>query len=183
MQKSSDMPIFFWIFLAFIAYSLISHAIEMQRRRRQMPRLAEKFGLKHWGDSLPPELPLDESELAPISRTFNVFEGSPNNVPTVIFDVEKRSGKGFAYFTVVAAKGEAPFGAEAFDPDLTTTRLGEWTLLYKPREIFSLGRRLLSMQQIEDQLRSVRPSSTNLQTKTGAPFIPASTRRTGIEQT
>jgi hypothetical protein len=160
LQNSQDIPIFAWLIAAYFAYLWISHAIEMWKRRRQMPELARKLGLKHWGDSLPPEFSLEDSELTPILRTFNVLEGNSNGVPVAVFDVAKRAGKGNAYFTVIAAKGRAPFGAEAFDPDLTTASSGEWTLLYRPRSLFSFANRLLSMQQIEDQLRSVRPSAT-----------------------
>jgi hypothetical protein len=119
--------------------------------------LAAKFGLKQWGDdSLPSDLFLDGSEIAPVLRIFNVFEGVINTVHVAIFDVVKRAGKTSAYFTVIAARGNDPFGPQAFDPDLTTERCGEWVLLYRPKTPFSLGSRLLPMRQIEAQLMSVR---------------------------
>lgn len=156
LERASDIPIFFWLVFAFVGYTWISHAAEIARRRRQLPELAKKFNLKYWGDSLPPQLTLEGTEVAPVLRTFNVFEGNSNGVPVAVFDVAKRSGKSTAYFTIITANGRDPFGAEAFDPDLTTANAGEWRLLYRPREMFSFSNRLLSMQQIEDQLRSVR---------------------------
>jgi hypothetical protein len=157
LQGANDIPIFFWLPLAFVAYVWISHAIVTSKRKRQLPELAKRLNLNQWGDdSLPGDLYLDGTEIAPVTRTFNVFEGTSNGVPVAIFDVSRRAGKGTSYFTVIAARGPDPFGAEAFDPDLTTTRSGEWTLLYRPREMFSFASRLLPVQQIEDQLRSIR---------------------------
>jgi hypothetical protein len=155
-----DIPVFFWLVWAFVAYVWAAHAIRIWQRRRQMPELAKRLGFKKWGDdSLPGDLYLDGTSIAPVSRTFNVFDGTLNGVAVAVFDVAKRAGKGTAYFTVVAARGQDPFGAEAFDPDLTTERSGDWTLLYRPKGIFSFASRLLSLQQIENQLRSVRPST------------------------
>lgn len=157
MQNSEHIPIFFWLIFAYIGYVLIAHVVEMYRRKRWMPVLAAKLGLKQWGDgSLPPELSLDGSDFANVLRTFNVFEETVNGVRVAIFDVAKRAGRSTAYFTVIAAQGDEPFGAEAFDPDLATARSGEWTLLYRPRNAFSFTSRLLPMEQIEAQLKSVR---------------------------
>jgi hypothetical protein len=165
MGHGGGFPVWWWCWTAFILALIIRQSIVLKMRGRTMATLAEQLQFQPWGDnSLPSDLSLTQSSIYPIRRIFHIFHGTMNGVPVAFFDVAKQSGKTSAYFTVIAARSaHDPFGAEAFDPDLTAERTGEWVLLYRPRNSFSFSSRLLSMKAIQDQLASVRNVETEPQ--------------------
>ena len=157
MHGDEKTPWIVWVFWSLVLVTLLRHYTIRWQRRRSLPLLASRLGLKPFGEgSTPRDLYLEDSSLDPVDRVFNVFSGASHSVPVCFFDVAKRRSKGSEYFTVLAARGADPFGAEVFDPDLYTERVGAWTLLHSSRRLF-FGRRLLSIVEIEAQIRSVRP--------------------------
>ena len=159
MVRGDDAPpIFWWLWMGFIATLISVNGLRELRRRREFPRFAERMGMAIWpDDSLPKDLPIYEASFLPITRTRYIARGSVRDVPVLTFEVQKGSGRSVSYFTVLAAKGPGyPFGSETFDPELETERLGEWFLLYRPHKLFSLRARLMPFDEMEAQLRSVR---------------------------
>ena len=151
-------PVWWWLFGACVLLIMASHFFLLLRRKLLFPAFAQQLGLAVWpSDSLPGDIPLQAASFHPVTKVFNIAAGTMAGVPVITFDAVKRAGRSATYFTVLGARSAGfPFGAEMFDPDLKSERLGEWFLLYRPQRMFAVGTRLMPFEQIAAQLRSVR---------------------------
>ncbi len=83
----------FAVWMSMLGALVVASFIASCKRAKSMVTLADRLGLKMWGDRLPPELTLAGTPIADASATWNVMEGKQNGVPIVVFDCRMGSGK------------------------------------------------------------------------------------------
>lgn len=144
----------FWMLA--IASILLWSVLQTQNRKRSMAELANRLGLKSWGNRLPPELSLSGTPIARASATWNVFEGIQNHVPVIVFDCRMGAGKSSWRRTVIAARADRDvFETIPSDSSYVVDRSGEWMVFYAPKRGFIVGSPLMPIAELEARLSTL----------------------------
>ena len=110
---------------------------------------ARNAGFTYIGAALPRSFPFGKTSVR-AGTVRNAVAGDKDNAEFVFFDCRIGSGKGQFSQTLVAVRGfDKGFESARFDPNLTTERVEDWTLIY-------LYKRLLRPQEIDDLISSVQ---------------------------
>jgi hypothetical protein len=146
----------FAVWMSMLGALVVASFIASRKRAKSMVTLADRLGLKMWGDRLPPELTLAGTPIADASATWNVMEGKQNGVPIIVFDCRMGRGKGSWRRTVIAARSSRDvFASVPSESSYTVDRAGEWVVLYAPKRGFAVGRSLMPLSELEARLSTV----------------------------
>jgi hypothetical protein len=105
-------------------------------RTREIRQLAETTGFHYSDNALPRSLGKLPSG---ITSVWNVLDGEHRGRRVIVFDCKFGEGKGSWRRTVIAIQAErSSISASAFDPEVEVEQIGEWTFLYRPRQLASL---------------------------------------------
>jgi hypothetical protein len=135
LHTQAEFGFFGYLWLAFMV-ALAARAMVLARaRKKQFRHYAQSHGLNYIGAALPMSFPLDKTSVYRSGWIRNAVAGQMSGMDLLFFDCSVGTGKGRRTQTVVALRGPVErFGTLRFDPSLTTEKIGEWTLLFRPRE-------------------------------------------------
>ena len=127
----------------------------MRQRKADMREMASRLGLQPWpDDSLPRDLSLRGTPFENWRNLFNIYEGILSGVQVAVLDFRRHVGKGSWSRTIVAAKtADDVFATKSFD--LETLQVGQWQLLFAPKELVNSSK-LLDVAEVEETLKDIR---------------------------
>ena len=126
----------------------LSHA-----RTREIRRLAETTGFHYLENALPRSLKILPSG---ITSVWNVLDGEHRGRRVIAFDCKFGEGKGSWRRTVIAIQAErSSVTASAFDPEVEVEQIGEWTFLYRPRQLSFIARQLTPVAELAAYLDAI----------------------------
>ncbi len=148
-----------WEFVAWVVFLgtlVIWSFISGRKRAKSMMALADRLGMKMWGDLLPPELSLTGTPISGASATWSVMEGKQNGIPVIVFDCRMGTGKGSWRRTVIAARSSQDvFATVLSESSYTVDRAGDWLILYAPKRGFAIGGSLMPISELEARLSTL----------------------------
>ena len=122
-------------------------------RTREIRRLAETTGFHYLDNALPRSLGNLPSG---ITSVWNVLDGEHRGRRVIAFDCKFGEGKGSWRRTVIAIQAErSSITASAFDPEVEVDQIGEWTFLYRPRQLAFIARQLTPVAELAAYLDAI----------------------------
>jgi len=120
---------------------------------RQIRRLAETTGFHYLNNALPRSL---RNLPSGITSVWNVLDGEHRGRRVIAFDCRFGQGKGSWRRTVIAIQAErSSITASAFDPEVEVEQIGEWTFLYRPRQLAFITRQLTPVAELAAYLDAI----------------------------
>ncbi|MGI4815259.1 MAG: hypothetical protein ACRYGG_18270, partial [Janthinobacterium lividum] len=129
----------FAAWMTFLGALVVWSFLNSHKRAKAMVALADRLGLKMWGERLPAELSLAGTPISGASATWSVMEGKQNGIPVIAFDCRMGTGKGSWRRTVIAARSSQDgFATVLSESSYTVDRVGDWVILYAPKRVFAV---------------------------------------------
>ena len=123
-------------------------------RAKEIRRLAEKAEFHYLAETLPQSILKDLPPL--IKSVWNVLDGERHGRRVVAFDCKFGEGKESWRRTVIAIQAErSSIFASAFDPEVEVEQIGEWTFLYRPRQLALIARQLTPVAELAAYLDAI----------------------------
>ena len=125
-------------------------------RTREIRQLAETTGLHYLDNALPRSLGKLEDLPSGITSVWNVLDGEHRGRRVIVFDCKFGRGKGSWCRTVIAIQAErSSITVSAFDPEVEIEQIGEWTFLYRPRQLAFIARQLTPVPELAAYLDAI----------------------------
>jgi len=139
-SASPEGPRMFWYFaLTALACFVIWILVSEWKRKKAIQQFAKGKGLIYIGSCLPRSFPLSDTSVNRTVSVKNVVAGDRAGREFLFFDCVLGSGKGRRTQTVIAVRGtEECFGSARFGPFLMTESVGEWALVFRPKQTLPL---------------------------------------------
>ncbi|MBS1804883.1 MAG: hypothetical protein JST28_16100 [Acidobacteria bacterium] len=91
-----------------------------------------------------------------ITSVWNVIDGERSGRRVIAFDCKFSEGRRSWRRTVIAIEAErSSISASAFDPEVEVQQIGEWTFLYRPRQLALMARQLTPAAELAAYLDAI----------------------------
>jgi hypothetical protein len=133
---AGDSGWFEYLFVAAFVCLVVRSLVLERVRSKRIWQFARSAGFAYIGATLPTSFPLRETSVGRAQSIQNVFAGCKGNRELVFFDCRLGTGKSAYSQTVIAIRGSGEcFGLPRFDISVTTERVEDWTLMYRPKHV------------------------------------------------
>ena len=141
---------------AFASALLLGAGLAHIHRRKTMRSFAMRMGFTFIGDTLPPSFIPSGYPLEGITAVWNAMDGEVKGLGVLVFDCRIGKGKGSWQRTIVAAKSQhAVFNSIDGNYGLELGRVGDWTILYRPKELTFFSGGLMPIPELKARISSI----------------------------
>ena len=124
-------------------------------RAKEIRGLAVSLNLHYLGEALPSSFSLAGVPFDSMTSVWNVIDGEPRGTRIIAFDCTFGEGKGRWRRTVIAMKTQiGNVTVSAFDPYLRIEQLGDWTVIWRPKELSLIPPGLMPVAELKAYLES-----------------------------
>lgn len=125
-------------------------------RAKEIRALAASLNFKYLGEALPRSLQLNGAPLDSVTAAWNVVDGEPRGTRVIAFDCKFGEGKGSWRRTVIAIQTEiSNIKVSAFDPRATIEQIGNWVVVWRPKEFTLIPSGLMSVTELRAHLETL----------------------------
>jgi hypothetical protein len=148
-----NAPVYFLVMVG--AMLVIAGWVHGKARAGRIRKLAALHGFRYLGSSLPQLLSL--SNLPPgLTAIENVIDGECRGRHVVALDCRFGEGKGSWRRTVIAVHADkTQIAVASFDRRVETNQSGDWTLIYRARDLAFISQQLTPIAELSAYLDSI----------------------------